>query len=148
MGRSAQAIMRSYVMFKPHAVFLTLAALFFLGAAIPFGRFLVLTWMGTAGDHIQSLVLGSSLLVGSLLCLALLVISDMLRTNRTLLEDSLERIKLVQYSSDRLLDPNADSRADAATHPSLPVSVLAAERRAAVGEDGASRGSADEPEVA
>ncbi len=146
MGRSAQAIMRSYVMFKPHAVFLTLAALFFLGAAIPFGRFLVLTWMGTAGDHIQSLVLGSSLLVGSLLCVALLVISDMLRTNRTLLEDSLERIKLMQYGADRLLDPNADSRADAAMHPSLPVSVRAAERRAGAG--GARLGSAEDSEVA
>ncbi|MAP62559.1 MAG: glycosyl transferase [Microbacterium sp.] len=129
MGQSGQAIMRSYVMFRPHVVFLTLAVLFFLGAAIPFARFLVLTWMGVAGDHIQSLVLGSSLLVGSLLCLALLVLSDMLRTNRTLLEDSLERIKLMQYAPDRVLDPNRGRAADAAIHPSLPVSVRAAEMR-------------------
>lgn len=129
MGRSAQAIMRSYVMFKPHAVFLTLAALFFLGAAIPFGRFLILTWLGVAGDHIQSLVLGSSLLVGSLLCLALLVISDMLRTNRTLLEDSLERIKLLQYAPERVIDPATVSDRDAARHPSLPVSADAVHHR-------------------
>jgi glycosyltransferase involved in cell wall biosynthesis len=128
MGRSGQAIMRSYVMFKPHTLFLTLALLFFLGAAIPFGRFLVLNWMGVAGDHIQSLVLGSSLLVGALLCLALLVISDMLHTNRTLLEDSLERVKLLQYAPDRIVDPNTVST-DVATHPSLPVSVEAAEAR-------------------
>lgn len=129
MGRSAQAIMRSYVMFKPHAVFLTLAALFFLGAAIPFGRFLILTWLGVAGDHIQSLVLGSSLLVGSLLCLALLVISDMLRTNRTLLEDSLERIKLLQYASDRIVDPARPTEIDGSTHPSMLVDSRAAERK-------------------
>ncbi|GAA3630092.1 glycosyltransferase family 2 protein [Microbacterium awajiense] len=127
MGRSGQAIMRSYIMFKPHMVFLTLAALFFLGAAIPFGRFLVLNWMGVAGDHIQSLVFGGSMLVGSLLCLALLVISDMLRTNRTLLEDSLERIKLIQYAPDRTLDPHRSADVDAARHPSLPVSVDAIE---------------------
>ncbi|GAA2984309.1 glycosyltransferase involved in cell wall biosynthesis [Microbacterium terrae] len=127
MGRSGQAIMRSYVMFKPHAVFLTLAALFFVGAAIPFGRFLVLTWMGSAGDHIQSLIFGSAMLVGCLLSVALLVISDMLRTNRTLMEDALERIKLVQYSPERQLDPNAVSAADAARHPSLPVSPAAVE---------------------
>lgn len=123
MGASGQAIMRSYIMFKPHVVFLTLALLFFIGAAIPFGRFLILTWMGIAGDHIQSLIFGSAMLVGALLSLALTVISDMLRTNRTLLEDSLERIKQLQYAPEQLLDPNTPRIADSARHPSLPVSV-------------------------
>ena len=123
MGRSGQAIMRSYIMFKPHAVFLTLAVLFFLGAAIPFGRFLILTWSGTAGDHIQSLILGSAMLVGCLLSVALLVISDMLRTNRTLMEDALERIKLLQYAPERVIDPNAVHPLEATTHPSMPVSL-------------------------
>lgn len=123
MGRSGQAIMRSYVMFKPHAVFLTLAVLFAIGAAIPFGRFLVLTWLGNAGDHIQSLILGSALLVGALLSIALLVISDMLRTNRTLLEDSLERIKAMQYAPDRTIDPNRVTEGDRTRHPSLAIGV-------------------------
>jgi glycosyltransferase involved in cell wall biosynthesis len=123
MGRSGQAIMRSYVMFKPHVVFLTLAVLFFIGAAIPFGRFLILTWAGMAGSHIQSLVFGSSMLVGCLLSLAMLVISDMLRTNRTLLEDSLERVKALQYAPERLRDPNRPEAADATRHPSLPLVV-------------------------
>jgi glycosyltransferase involved in cell wall biosynthesis len=123
MGRSAQAIMRSYIMFKPHVVFLTLALLFFVGAAIPFGRFLVLTWLGIAGDHIQSLIFGSAMLVGALLSLALTVISDMLRTNRTLLEDSLERLKQLQYAPENRLDPNLVRLDDAAQHPSLSVSV-------------------------
>lgn len=127
MGRSGQAIMRSYVMFKPHVVFLTLAVVFLLGASVPFGRFLVLTWMGTAGDHIQSLILGSAMLVGALLSVALLVISDMLRTNRTLVEDSLERIKLLQYAPERIIDPNRVAATDAAQHPSLLVSPRAVE---------------------
>ncbi|WP_134322296.1 glycosyltransferase family 2 protein [Cumulibacter soli] len=122
MGRSGQAIMRSYVMFKPHTVFLILAALFFLGAAIPFVRFLILTWTGNAGDHIQSLIFGSAMLVGCLLSLALIVISDMLRTNRTLMEDALERIKIVQYSHERLLDPNKDLGAET-RHPSMLISA-------------------------
>lgn len=129
MGRSAQAIMRSYIMFKPHAVFLTLGALFLIGAAIPFGRFLVLTAMGVAGDHIQSLILGSALLVGALLSFALLVISDMLRTNRTLVEDALERIKQLQYAPERTLDPARVTAADAAQHPSMIVSAGAVEAR-------------------
>lgn len=126
MGRSGQAIMRSYVMFKPHVVFLTLAIVFAVGAAVPFVRFLVLTWAGVAGDHIQSLILGSAMLVGALLSVALLVISDMLRTNRTLMEDALERIKLIQYAPDRTIDPNRVTDEDAAHHPSLAVSPSAA----------------------
>ncbi|WP_194409115.1 glycosyltransferase family 2 protein [Microbacterium cremeum] len=125
MGRSAQAIMRSYVMFKPHVVFVTLAICFGIGAAIPFGRFLVLTWVGAAGGHVQSLIFGSAMLVGALLSVALLVISDMLRTNRTLMEDALERVKLLQYAPDRQLDPNGVSPRDAARHPSLTISEVA-----------------------
>ncbi len=137
MGRSGQAIMRSYVMFKPHVVFLTLAALFFLGALIPFGRFAALSLLGVAGDHIQSLILGSALLVGSLLSLALLVISDMLHTNRTLMEDALERIKTIQYAPERTFDPNTVSSVDAARHPSLSISAVAVD--AAHGVDRAER---------
>jgi hypothetical protein len=51
------------------------------------------------------------------------VISDMLRTNRTLLEDSLERLKQLQYAPENRLDPNLVRLDDAAQHPSLSVSV-------------------------
>jgi len=37
------------------------------------------------------------MLVAALLSFALVVISDLLRTNRILLEDQLERIKEIQY---------------------------------------------------
>ena len=128
MGRSGQAILRSYIMFKPHALFLSLATLFFVLAAIPFVRFLVLTLMGEAGQHIQSLIFGTAMLVGSLLSVALLVISDMLRTNRTLLEDTLERLKAVQYAPERTIDPRQPSHDDATTHPSMPIVPPAALR--------------------
>jgi hypothetical protein len=119
MGRSGQAIMRSYIMFKAHTLFVTLAVVFLIGAAIPFVRFLILNWLGIAGDHIQSLIFGSAMLVGGLLSLALVVISDMLRTNRTLMEDALERVKLIQYSHERVLDPNQVRPEDATRYPSM-----------------------------
>lgn len=97
MGRSARAIVRSWIMFRPHLVFLTLAALFFVASAIPAVRFLVYFVQGEGGGHVQSLVFAGAMLVGTLLCLALLVLADLLRTNRTLLEDSLERLKKLQY---------------------------------------------------
>jgi len=98
MVKSASAIMRSYLMFKPYVIFATLAVMFGVLAAIPFVRFLILwlTRAETAGN-VQSLIFGSIMSVAALLSLALGVISDLLRTNRVLLEEQLERTKEMQY---------------------------------------------------
>ncbi|PKQ27371.1 MAG: glycosyl transferase [Actinobacteria bacterium HGW-Actinobacteria-4] len=93
MTKSAQAILRSYIMFRPWTLFATLAAVFGILGIIPFVRFLVLQILGTAGNHLQSLILGSALIVAALLSLALGVLSDLLKTNRILQEDALERLK-------------------------------------------------------
>ena len=97
MMKSAAAISRSYIMFKPHVVFVTLGAIFALLAAVPFVRFLVFWLQGDTDGHVQSLVFGTGMLVGALLSFALLVIADLQRTNRVLLEDTLERVKLLQF---------------------------------------------------
>jgi len=98
MVKSASAIMRSYLMFRPYVIFATLAVMFGVLAAIPLGRFLIL-WLtgGQTSGNVQSLIFGSIMSVAALLSLALGVISDLLRTNRILLEEQLERIKEMQY---------------------------------------------------
>jgi len=98
MARSGSAIVRSYLMYKPYVIFSTLTLLFGVLAAIPLVRFLVL-WLigGDTSGNVQSLVYGAIMSVASLLSLALGVISDLLRTNRVLLEEQLERIKEMQY---------------------------------------------------
>lgn len=97
MAKSGKAIARSYLMFKPHTTFLTLGTILFVLAAVPFARFLYLYFQGNGEGNVQSLIFGSSLLVGSLLSFTLMIIADLLRINRTLLEDQLERIKEIQY---------------------------------------------------
>ncbi len=97
MGKSGQAIMRSYIMFKPHTVFVSIGTLFLILGLTPFIRFLYFVLIGQSAGHLQSLIFGSALLVGSLLSFALLIIADLLKTNRILLEDQLERIKELQY---------------------------------------------------
>jgi glycosyltransferase involved in cell wall biosynthesis len=98
MVKSASAIMRSYLMFKPYVIFATLSVTFGLLAVIPFGRFLIL-WVANSGKggNVQSLIFGSIMAVAALLSLALGVLSDLLRTNRILLEEQLERVKEMQY---------------------------------------------------
>ncbi|HEY0216233.1 MAG TPA: glycosyltransferase family 2 protein [Cellulomonas sp.] len=97
MARSASAIVRSYLMFKPYVVFATLTVVFGVAALVPMVRFLVL-WLahGHAGN-VQSLIFGSIMAVAALLAAALGVLSDLLRTNRVLLEEQLERIKQIQF---------------------------------------------------
>ncbi|MFZ2125754.1 MAG: glycosyltransferase family 2 protein [Candidatus Saccharimonadales bacterium] len=101
MAKSGKAIIRSYIMFKPHIIFLTLGILFGIAGVIPFVRFLYYLLINQSDGHLQSLIFGSSMIVGSLLSFALLVISDLLRVNRTLLEDQLERIKSIQYGKEK-----------------------------------------------
>lgn len=105
MMKSASAISRSYIMFKAHAVFVTLGVLFGILAVVPFVRFLIFWFQGDTTGHIQSLIFGTGMLVGSLLSFALLVIADLQQTNRVLIEDTLERIKEIQYGSSTSAKP-------------------------------------------
>ncbi len=97
MFKSAQAIMRSYVMFRPHVIFVTLGIILGIAGIVPFARFFVFYVAGDSHGHIQTLIFGSAMLVGSLISFALLVIADLQKTNRILLEDQLERLKEIQY---------------------------------------------------
>jgi len=117
VGESGRAIVRSYLMFRPLAFLVPLGLVLTVLSLIPFVRYLVLWSSGAAGDHIQSLILGSALLVGGLLTFALGFLADLMRINRILLEDSLERTKRMQFGP-AVGVPNPDavavSRADAA----------------------------------
>lgn len=110
MFKSGLAIVRSFLMFKPYVILGWLGGLMMVAGLVPFIRFFIFWLQGDGAGHIQSLILGSSMLVGGLLCLALLVIADLLRTNRVLLEDQLERIKAVQYGLDPVTeDPRIEA---------------------------------------
>ena len=88
---------RSPVLARVAVILATLTVMFGVLAAIPFGRFLILWFAGgEIAGNVQSLVFGSIMSVAALPCLALGVISDLLRTNRILLEEQLERIKAMQ----------------------------------------------------
>lgn len=97
MAKSGKAIIRSYIMFKPYTIFITLGLVFTIAGLVPFVRYAYFFVVGEGGGHIQSLIFGSSMIVGALLSFALMIIADLLRTNRTLLEEQLERLKEIQY---------------------------------------------------
>jgi glycosyltransferase involved in cell wall biosynthesis len=96
--KSAAAIVRSYVMYKPYVIFGWAAAVFALLGLSPFIRYAVLSAVGDPGrGHVQSLLVGAVLLIVSFLSVMLGVISDLIRTNRILLENTLEHARRARF---------------------------------------------------
>ncbi len=95
--RSAAAIVRAYVMYKPYVIFGWSALVFAVLGLVPFVRYAVLVARGDGGGHLQSLILGSVLLIVAFLCVMLGVISDLIRTNRILIEATLEHTKKARF---------------------------------------------------
>jgi glycosyltransferase involved in cell wall biosynthesis len=97
---SAGAIIRAYIMYKPYVIFTVLAVFFGILGLVPFVRWAVLSFTDNSGNgHIQSLIIGSVCLILAFMSVMLGVISDLIRTNRTLIEDSLEHTKQIRFNS-------------------------------------------------
>lgn len=96
--KSAITIIRAFVMYKPYVLFGWLGGITFVLGLVPFGRFVFLSIEdhGSRG-HVQSLLIGSLLMIAAFLCLVLNIIADLIRINRVLTEDTLEQIKRQRF---------------------------------------------------
>jgi len=96
--KSGVAIVRAFVMYRPLVFFLSLGSFLSFFGIILFARYLYFfVFDRNSGGHIQSLVLGAVLIVGAFVAFALGVIADLIRINRTLIEDSLEQIRRQRF---------------------------------------------------
>lgn len=93
MYKSGMAILRAYVMYRPYALFSSLTILFLIIGLIPFVRFFVLSIEHSTNGHLQSLIFGAVFIFIAFLSAVLGVVADLIRTNRTLLEETLEHVK-------------------------------------------------------
>lgn len=105
LKNSASTILRTYAMHEPLKIFLTLAALFFLLGLIPGIRFLVFFFSGDTGGHIQSLILSAILLIISFLLVVIAILSDLISSNRKLIEETLWRLRKMESETKK----NGDS---------------------------------------
>jgi len=129
--KSATAIVRAYIMYRPYVIFGWFGCMFALLGLLPFARYAVLVAIGESGGHLQSLLVGAVLLIISFLTLMLGVISDLIRTNRTLIETTLEHTKRARFglseenhavtseAVERILEPELPGRdrGDRVRHP-------------------------------
>jgi glycosyltransferase involved in cell wall biosynthesis len=91
------SIFRIYSMYEPLRVFMFLAAVVGLAAAVIWGRF---AWFyiveGEGKGHVQSLILGAVLFIAAVQLAALGIVGDILAGIRTLQQRTLERVRRVE----------------------------------------------------
>ena len=95
--RSMITIMRSFMMYKPMAFFLTIGGIVFLLGLILGIRFLVFFLTGSGSGHIQSLILASVLLMIGFQTAIIGLQADLIAANRKLLEDIQYHVRKLDY---------------------------------------------------
>jgi hypothetical protein len=95
--RNTVSIFRIYTLYEPLRVFLFAAAITALIGGVIWARFLYLFFFSDdPGQHIQSLILGSTLFIVAVQFVALGVIGDILAGMRLLQQRVLERVRRVE----------------------------------------------------
>ncbi len=98
--KSMSAIIRAYIMYRPYVVVGTVGSILATAGIIPFIRYAIFLAIDHhPGEHLQSLIAGSVILMGAFLCLVLSVIADLTRTNRVLQEETLEQLRTMRYGN-------------------------------------------------
>ena len=97
--KSMLTILRAYMMYKPLKSFTFLAVIpTVIGLLIGF-RFLYYMAVGTAGGHVQSLILGCTLIIIGFLTLMIGLVADVIAANRKLLQDTQYHARRSEYEA-------------------------------------------------
>ncbi|MEZ8735939.1 MULTISPECIES: glycosyltransferase family 2 protein [Vibrio] len=93
---SISTLIRIYTMYKPLRVFFILGAIMVAVGVLPIIRFLYFFMDGGGDGHIQSLLLGSTLLILGFLTMIVGFVADLVSFNRKLMEKLLYRIEKLE----------------------------------------------------
>jgi len=95
--KSMVTILRAYLMYSPLKTFTILAMIpFLIGLGIDI-RYLVFMFMGEGGGHMQSLILGSTLIMMGFMTFVIGLLADIIAKNRKLLEDVQYHVRKIDY---------------------------------------------------
>lgn len=97
--KSMLTILRAYMMYKPLKSFFLLAIPFVLTGLAICVRFLVFMAMGQNGGHIQSLILGCTLIIMGFLTFMIGLLADVIAANRRILQDAQYHIRRMEYDA-------------------------------------------------
>lgn len=109
--KSVVTIIRAYMMYKPLRCFTFLASIpTVIGIGIGM-RFLIYMVNGRAGGHVQSLILGCTLIVIGFLTFMIGLVADVIAANRRILQDTqyhTRRMEYEQYESKKTINKVKD----------------------------------------
>lgn len=100
LTRTGATMMRAYAMYAPLKIFMIIGLGLMAAGALPILRFLAHYIAGDGGGMIQSLVIGGALMVMGGVCAMFALIADLVAYNRMLLEQTLERVRKIEYELD------------------------------------------------
>lgn len=99
ISKSASTIIRTYTMYKPLKVFLSLSLVsFLLGLGIGL-RYLYFLFQGQGTGHVQSLILAAIMIIISVQFGAFGLLADAIAANRKINEEILYRLKKIDYGN-------------------------------------------------
>jgi len=96
VGRSARTIIQTYTMYRPLKAFLLMALIPLAIGMIPILRFILASFAGNGDGRIQSLILGSALVMIGVLIALFGLLADLLARQRHLTETLMERVKRLE----------------------------------------------------
>ena len=95
--KSMLTIVRAYIMYKPLMAF-SLLCIPFIAIGVAIGiRFLVFIYRGENAGHVQSLILGCTLIIIGFLILVMGLLADTIASNRRILQDVQLHVKNMEY---------------------------------------------------
>lgn len=99
--KSMVTIIRSFMMYKPLRFFGGIGAFLFLIGFILGIRYLVFLFSGSAGGHVQSLILASTLLMMGTMTIIIGLQADIIAANRKILEDIQYHVRKIDYDNEK-----------------------------------------------
>lgn len=93
---SSVAIVRAYTLYRPLRVFTLMGVILIALGMIPGVRFLYFLSIGQTTGHVQSLILSAILLIIGFQSLLIGIVSDLIGSNRKLLEETVARVRRLE----------------------------------------------------
>lgn len=101
IANTGVTILRAYALYNPLRVFVLIGGAMLALGALPVLRFLFYYFSGNGGGHIQSLVIGGTLIVIGFVTMLFGIIADLIGRNRQLLEINLVKLRQIEERLNR-----------------------------------------------
>lgn len=98
---TAATMLRAWAMYNPLRAFVSAGLIAFLIGLVPMIRFLWFYVSGEGGGHVQSLIIGGVLMMLGVVAIMLGALADLIGRNRNLMEQVLERVRMLEEGIDR-----------------------------------------------